>query len=256
MISSTCSLCRFWQSSIGKKIVVALTGAYLVIFLAGHLAGNMLIYQSSEDFNHYAEFLHTMLHGWGIWIFRITMLVALALHVIATIQLTAANRAARPNRYQQDATMVAPRSSRIMIWSGLTILVFFVFHILHYTVRVQNELKMLADFKQNWAMTIAGFQSLPVVLFYMVAMALLCSHLSHGVGSIFQTLGLRSRKTAAGIALFSRAYALVIFVGFISIPVSVYFFGMGEKEMNETRQKVKAAAHAGLTELPTENSQH
>jgi len=256
MSSSTCSLCHFWHSSIGKKIVVALTGAYLVIFLAGHLVGNMLIYQGSEDFNHYAEFLHSMLHGWGIWAFRITMLVALALHILATVQLTAANRAARPNRYQHDATMVAPRSSRIMVWSGLTILVFFVFHILHYTVRVQDELQLLADFKQNWAMTIAGFQNLPVVLFYILAIGLLCSHLSHGVGSIFQTLGLRSKKTAKGIALFSKAYALIIFVGFISIPISVYFFGLGEKEMEQTKAAVEAAHSAGLTELPNQDTKH
>ena len=251
MSSSTCSVCRFWQSSIGKKIVVAITGIYLVLFLAGHLAGNMLIYQSSDDFNHYAEFLHSMLHGWGIWMFRISMLVALLLHIIATIQLTADNRAARPSRYQHDATMVAPRSSRMMIWSGLTILMFFVFHILHYTVRVQDELKQLADYKQNWAMTIAGFQNFAVVLFYIVAIALLCSHLSHGVGSIFQTLGLRTKKTAKGITLFSKAYSVIIFVGFISIPVSVYFFGFGEKELNETRAKVEAAAKAGLLELPS-----
>ena len=256
MSSSTCSICHFWQSSIGKKIVVALTGAYLVFFLAGHLVGNMLIYQSSEAFNHYAEFLHTMLHGWGIWIFRIIMLVALVLHIIATIQLTAANRAARPSRYQRDATMVAPRSSRMMIWSGLTVLVFFVFHILHYTVRVQSDLQVLADFKQNWAMTIAGFQNLLVVLFYILAMALLCSHLSHGVGSIFQTLGLRTKKTAKGIQLFSKAYSLIIFVGFISIPISVYFFGLGKKEMEATKAKVEAAVQAGLTELPEQDNAH
>ncbi|MGB2351536.1 MAG: succinate dehydrogenase cytochrome b subunit [Akkermansiaceae bacterium] len=256
MSSSTCSLCRFWHSSIGKKIVVALTGAYLVFFLAGHLAGNMLIYQSSEAFNHYAEFLHGMLHGWGIWIFRLTMLAALALHIIATIQLTAANRAARPSRYQHDATMVAPHSSRLMIWSGLTVLVFFVFHILHYTVRVQEELQILADFKQNWAMTIAGFQNVFVVLFYILAMALLCSHLSHGVGSIFQTLGLRTKKTSKAIQFFSKAYSVVIFVGFISIPISVYFFGLGKKEMEETKAKVEAAVQAGLSELPDHSKAH
>lgn len=151
-----------------------------MVFLAGHLVGNLLIFQSSEAFNHYADFLHTMLHGWGIWLFRATMLVSLVLHIIATVQLTAANRVARPSRYQKDATMVASKSSRMMVWSGLTILVFFVFHILHYTVRVQADLKQLAEFHQNWAMTVAGFQSIPVVLFYVLAMGLLCSHLSHG----------------------------------------------------------------------------
>jgi succinate dehydrogenase / fumarate reductase cytochrome b subunit len=204
----------------------------------------MLIYQSSEDFNHYAEFLHGMLHGWGIWIFRVTMLIALALHIMATIKLTAANRAARPRRYQHDATMVAPHSSRIMIWSGLTILVFFVFHILHFTVRVQHELHQLADHKENWAMTIAGFQNIFVVAFYILAMALLCSHLSHGVGSIFQTLGLRTKKTAKAIRLFSNAYSLIIFLGFISIPISVYFFGYGKEEMEATKARVAAEAAA------------
>lgn len=256
MSLSTCAPCRFWHSSIGKKIVVALTGAFLVVFLAGHLVGNLLIFQSSEAFNHYADFLHTMLHGWGIWLFRATMLVSLVLHIIATIQLTASNRIARPARYQKDATMVASRSSRIMIWSGLTILVFFVFHILHYTVRVQADLKQLANFHQNWAMTVAGFQSIPVVLFYILAMGLLCSHLSHGVGSIFQTLGLRTKKTAFGIKIFSKLYAVVLFFGFISIPVSICFFGLGEQEMNDTIKKVEAAAEAGLTSLPTEKAGH
>ena len=197
MSSSTCSLCHFWQSSIGKKIVVALTGAYLVFFLAGHLVGNMLIYQSSEAFNHYAEFLHTMLHGWGIWIFRIVMLVALALHIIATIQLTAANRASRPSRYQHDATMVASRSSRMMIWSGLTVLVFFVFHILHYTVRVQSDLQAPRRLQAKLGNDYCRIPK-PASSFCSTfsAMALLCSHLSHGVGSIFQTLGLRTKKTA------------------------------------------------------------
>ena len=246
MSSSTCSLCHFWQSSIGKKIVVALTGAYLVFFLAGHLVGNMLIYQSSEAFNHYAEFLHTMLHGWGIWIFRIIMLVALALHIIATIQLTAANRASRPSRYQHDATMVASRSSRMMIWSGLTVLVFFVFHILHYTVRVQEDLQASSqNFKQNWAMTIAGFQNL---LRRSILHSLpwpCCAHiLSHGVASIFQTLGLRTKKTAPAVQLFSKAYSIIIFVGFISIPISVYFFGYGKKEMEATKAMVEAKADA------------
>ncbi len=249
MSQSTSSLCQFWHSSIGKKLVVALTGAFLVLFLAGHLVGNMLIYQGSEAFNHYADFLHTMLHGWGIWLFRATMLGALALHILTTVQLVAANRAARPARYEKDATMVAPRSSRIMIWSGLTILFFFIFHILHYTVRIQPDLKLLADFHQNWAMTVAGFQNPLVVIFYVIAMGLLCSHLSHGVGSIFQTLGLRTKKTRGAIKILSRAYALVLFIGFISIPISI-LFGLGNEEMVKTQKIVNTLKEKGYTELP------
>jgi succinate dehydrogenase / fumarate reductase cytochrome b subunit len=254
MSSSTClpcrAVCQFWQSSIGKKLVVALTGAFLVMFLGGHLVGNMLIFQGSVAFNHYADFLHTMLHGWGIWIFRIMMLGALGLHILATVQLWAANKAARPSRYEADDTMVASKSSRLMIWSGLTVLLFFIAHILHYTVRIEPELKQLADFHQNWAMTVAGFQNSLVVIFYVIAMGCLCSHISHGVGSIFQTLGLRTKKSAGLIDGLSKVYAIVLFVGFSAIPISICFFGLGKKEMEETIQKVEAAVKKGQTELP------
>ena len=137
-----------------------------------------------------------------------------------------------------------------MAYSGLTVLVFIIFHILHYTVRIDGELKTLADFGQNWAMTVAGFQKWYVVLFYVVSMGLLCSHLSHGVASIFQTLGLRTKKTADGIKRVSQAYALIIFFGFISIPISVCFFGLGEEEMENTLKKVKALQEEGHKELP------
>ncbi len=256
MSSSTLHPCRslvqFWNSSIGKKLVVALTGLFLVLFLAGHLIGNMLIFQGSESFNHYADFLHTMIHGWGIWLFRLTMVGALVVHIIATVQLTRANRAARPSRYEADATMVASKSSRTMIWSGLTILVFFVFHILHYTVRTSGDLALLADYHQNWAMTVKGFQNSLVVIFYVVAMGLLMSHVSHGMGSLFQTLGLRSKKTAGLISLISKGYAIVLFVGFSSIPVSICFFGLGKDEMKKTETNVKVLHEAGISikELP------
>lgn len=252
MSSNTCAICKFWQSSIGKKIVVAVTGLFLVLFLAGHLAGNMLIFQSSDAFNHYAHFLHTMIHGWGIWVFRIMMLGAVVLHVLATIQLTCANRAARPEGYKAEGTMVASRSSRMMIWSGITVLAFIIFHILHYTVRVDAGLANLADFHQNWAMTILGFQNIFAVIFYIIGMALLCSHLSHGVASIFQTLGLRSRKTQGLIATGSKIYALVIFIGFVSIPISIKFFGLGKEEMTKTIEAVKTLEEKGYTHLPEE----
>jgi succinate dehydrogenase / fumarate reductase cytochrome b subunit len=214
----------------------------------------MLIFQGSESFNHYADFLHTMLHGWGIWLFRLTMVGALVVHIIATVQLVAANRASRPSRYQHDATMVASKPSRTMIWSGLTILVFFVFHILHYTVRTDGDLKLLADYHQNWAMTILGFQNALVVIFYVIAMGLLMAHVSHGVGSIFQTLGFRSKKSAGLISIISKAYAIVLFVGFSAIPISVCFFGLGKDEAVKTQKAVRALSAAGISihDLPEE----
>lgn len=221
MSASSCSLCHFWNSSIGKKFVVAITGLILVGFLAGHLTGNLLMYVGAEAFNEYAEFLHHMLHGAGVWIARIVLLTSLVLHVVATIQLTVANRASREKRYERDDTVKASKASRIMIWSGLTILAFVIFHILHYTVRVDSELAALGDSGNAYQMVIVGFQSIPVSLFYIIAITLLCNHLSHGFSSIFQTLGLRTRKNEALIDGVAKAYTAFIWVGFVSIPVAI-----------------------------------
>ena len=230
MSKSTCSLCQLWHSSIGKKIIVAVTGIALVGFLAGHLAGNLLMYSGPEAFNEYAEFLHSMLHGAGVWIARIVLLTCLALHVTATIFLVKENREKKGQGYEKEQTNVASGSSRIMIWSGLTILFFIFFHILHYTVRVDSELAKAAstpDIYGNnnnaYEMVIIGFQSWYVTLFYIISVSLLCSHLSHGVASIFQTLGLRTRNNAKLIEHGAKAYTAIIWIGFISIPLAVFF---------------------------------
>jgi succinate dehydrogenase / fumarate reductase cytochrome b subunit len=197
----------------------------LVLFLAGHLAGNLLIYAGPDAFNEYAHFLHTFLHGMGVWIARIGLLVCLILHVWFTILLTKENKAARP-KYAHDATVQAPKSSRMMIWSGLTILAFIVYHLLHFTIRIDSNLAKMGE-TSPWHMVIEGFQNPLVVIFYVIAMTLLCSHLSHGVASIFQTLGLRSKKTAGPIKFISKAYAVIVYLGFISIPLAVLLFGFG-----------------------------
>lgn len=235
MNALTRSLTAYWSSSIGKKLVVALTGAFLVIFLAGHLAGNMLIFAGPDAFNEYAYLLHNMLHGAGVWVARIVLLGAFVLHIFATICLTRQNRAAR-KQYEHNATIQASRSSRMMILSGLTIIVFVVYHILHFTARIGNEYNnpelytYLLDGQEvhnAWKMVIDGFSVWYVALFYIIAMVLLASHLTHGIQSIFQTLGWRSKKSAGLIDLFAKGYTAVIFIGFISIPVAILVFGFG-----------------------------
>ncbi len=220
MNAITRCLDTYWSSSIGKKLVVALTGIVLVLFLAGHLTGNLLMFVGREAFNEYAEFLKGSLHGAGIWIARIGLLVMLVVHVVATISLARQNRAAR-QPYEYPATIQASKSSRIMIVSGLTILAFVIFHLLHFTVRVDAELAGLGA-TDPFAMVVVGFQNPLVVLFYIIAMTLLCSHLSHGVASIFQTLGLRSKNAQSAIKTFSLAYTLAIWAGFISIPLAIF----------------------------------
>ena len=225
MNASTCSACAIWNSSIGKKLLVAVTGLVLVLFLAGHLAGNLLIFVGEQAFNEYAEMLHTMLHGAGVWIARAVLLACLVIHVAATISLTRANRAASP-KYVHSQTIQASKSSLIMIWSGLTILAFVIFHLLHFTVRVDSGLAEIAKTNPH-QMVIVGFSNGLVVLFYAIAMSLLCSHLSHGVASMFQTLGLRSKKSAPLIKKLSQAYAFIIWAGFLSIPIAIYLFKFG-----------------------------
>ena len=169
------------------------------------------------------EFLHTAGHGALIWVARVGLLVVLVLHVWATILLTRENKAAR-QEYEYKATIQASKSSRIMIWSGLTVLAFIVFHILHFTVRTSSHLAEIAK-ESPYEMVIAGFSGgflqVLVVLFYVIAMTLLCSHISHGVASMFQTLGFRSKKAAGLIRRISLGYAAVIWVGFVSIPVAI-----------------------------------
>jgi len=225
MSSSSRSLCAFVKSSIGRKFIVALTGLGLVLFLAGHLSGNLLIFAGQEAFNDYAEFLHSFLHGAGVWVARIGLLICFVAHVWFTILLTKENKAAR-TEYAYEATVQAPKSSRIMIWSGLTILAFVIFHLLHYTVKVGSDFSSYKDElgrHDAYRMVVTGFSNWFVSIFYIISMSLLCSHLSHGVASIFQTLGLRSEKTALPITRLSQAYAVVIYVGFISIPLAVLF---------------------------------
>lgn len=225
----------YWSSSIGKKLIVALTGIVLVLFLAGHLIGNLVVFMGAEPFNEYAYFLHHMLHGAGIWLFRVVMLVMIAAHIVATIALTRQNRSAR-QAYENKSTIQASKSSRTMILSGLTILAFVIYHLLHFTARVGNEYDTLDRYKtvvdgkeahNAWLMVIDGFSWWPATLFYVIAMTLLCSHLMHGVGSIFQTLGLRSKRSAGLIKQLSIGYSVFIWIGFISIPVAILVFGFG-----------------------------
>lgn len=225
MNALTRSAAAYWNSSIGKKLVVAVTGLAMVLFLAAHLTGNLLMYAGKEAFDEYAKFLHEAGHGSLIWVARVGLLVVVVLHVWATILLTRENRAAR-QQYEFQATIQASKSSRIMVWSGLTVLAFIVFHILHFTVRTNSHLAAIAK-ESPYEMVIAGFSGgflqVLVVLFYVTALTLLCSHISHGVASMFQTLGFRSKKSAGLIRSISLGYAVVIWVGFVSIPVAILF---------------------------------
>ncbi len=224
MNSALASAAAFYRSSIGKKIVVALTGLALVGFLFGHLAGNLKIYGGPEKLNAYAAWLHSM--PAILWAARIGLLVCFVGHIATTILLVQQNKAARGERYAHPATIQASGASRTMVWSGVIILAFVIYHLMHFTLRIGNDYGSYVDAKGRhdaFKMVVDGFSCEPVSAFYIIAMALLCWHLSHGFASIFQTLGLRTERNWPAIQGAGWAVAAILFVGNISIPLAVLF---------------------------------
>ncbi|MFZ4767629.1 MAG: succinate dehydrogenase cytochrome b subunit [Roseimicrobium sp.] len=224
-LSQTASLTL--RSSIGKKLLVALTGAVLVVFVLGHMIGNLLIFVGRDAINEYGHFLQTAGHGMGVWVARIGLLIAVVVHVVLTVKLTRENRSARSERYGYGATIKATKSSRTMIFSGLTLLAFIIYHLMHFTLRVNNDYATYTTSLHGetvhdvYRMVIAGFSWWPASAFYLIAMALLCSHLSHGVSSMFQTLGLATARTWPLFQTLGRLYAGLIFIGNAAIVLAV-----------------------------------
>ena len=221
------------KSTILKKGIVAITGIFLLGFLFAHLTGNLLFFLGADAINTYAYFLEHSLHGIGIWLARLFLIISFFLHILFTIQLTNENKKSRGLNYVKKATIQASVSSRIMIISGITILLFVIYHIMHFTLHafeapptfVNSEGKIQDNVFQ---MIVRGFSSFPITLFYIISVSFLCSHLSHGIASIFQTLGIRSKKNAKAIDLFAIFYTAFIWVGFLSIPISIFFFNCGK----------------------------
>lgn len=221
------SLIRFYDSSIGKKLIVAVTGAGMMAFLVGHLLGNLLIFRGPAAINAYAKGLHDL--GPLLLVARAGLLVMVVLHIVATIQLARINRAARPQKYAVPATRKASKASRTMVLSGLTILFFLLYHLAHFTWALGNDYRN-PSFARYWVepgihnvynMMIDGFSVWYVSAFYIIAMFLLCSHLSHGFSSVFQTIGWATPRTRKPIGAAGHIFAWGLFLGNISIPLAI-----------------------------------
>lgn len=214
----------FYRSSIGKKIIVAVTGVILIAFIVGHLIGNLQIFFGPEYINSYAEKLRAL--GVFLWVIRVFLLIAVVLHIWFTISLALDNRRARPVAYEKKSHVKATFASRSMALSGLLLLAFVIYHIAHFTVRVTDPRFALlkADPLNRYdvfSMMVYGFQNVFVSGFYIVAMFLLALHLSHGTSSFFQSLGLNDKKLAPRLARLGRIFAWAIFAGYVSIPIAV-----------------------------------
>lgn len=213
----------FFKSSIGKKYIVAVTGFLLFGFVVAHMLGNLQIFLGQEALNSYAEHLKEL--PALLWPARILLLAALIAHVGVAITLARQNRAARPIGYAYQNTVKASYASRTMVASGLIIFLFVIYHLLHFTFCVAHPDycgRLDPKGRQDvYSMVVLSFQNIGISGVYILAMAALCNHLSHGLASMFQSTGLRSRATDAAIKKFAATFSLLIFIGNSAIPVSV-----------------------------------
>jgi succinate dehydrogenase / fumarate reductase cytochrome b subunit len=208
----------FWQTTVGKKAVMAVTGIILFGFVITHLIGNLQIFLPPEKINNYAAALRTIpLILWGA---RVTLLISVCLHIWASVQLWHMQRDARPIDYVKKANLHSTYASRTMMWSGPIVLVFIIFHLLHFTFGVVHPGGAF-DEHNVYNNVVTGFQVWPVSLFYIIAMIMLCFHLYHGLWSMFQTLGFSHPVYTPWLKRFARVIAILIAVGNISIPVAV-----------------------------------
>jgi succinate dehydrogenase / fumarate reductase cytochrome b subunit len=208
----------FWGSTNGKKAVMAVTGAILFGFIIGHLAGNLQIFEGREKLNAYGRFLHSI--GELLWPVRIVLIVSVILHITATVQLALLKKQARPVGYSRREAIASSYASRTMYWSGPIVLAFVIFHLLQFTAGyIHPESQFIeGDVYHN---VVAGFQVWWVSVWYIFSVSLLGLHLSHGISSMFQSLGFNHPKHTPVLKSAAVAIAVVIVLGYISIPICV-----------------------------------
>lgn len=213
----------FYRSSVGKKAVMAVTGILLFGFILGHMLGNMKLYLGAEALNHYAEWLRALGSpflpaGVGLWIARLVLLGALAIHVHAAVVLTLLNRKARPVGYRRRETLTADYAARTMIWGGVMILLFVIYHLLHLTTGDVHPSFVHGDVYGN---VVSGFQQWPAAMAYILANLALGFHLFHGLWSLFQSLGWNSPGLNPARRTFAIGFATIITAGNLSFPIAV-----------------------------------
>jgi succinate dehydrogenase / fumarate reductase cytochrome b subunit len=209
----------FWQSTNGKKVVMTLTGIMMFLFVISHLLGNLLVFAGRAQINEYAQFLH--FDGTLLWLVRSILIVALVLHVVATVQLALRNKKARPIGYSRRDAINSSYAARTMYWSGPIVLAFIIFHLLQFTAGyIHPEATFIAGDVYHNLMT--GFRVWWVSAWYVFAICLLGLHLRHGLWSMLQSIGLahslRKERAFKRVAL---GISILIVGGYISIPISI-----------------------------------
>ena len=213
----------FYRTTIGKKVVMAVTGLILVGFIIAHMLGNLKAFDSPEHLNEYGTFLREVGYPLlgpeqALWMVRIVLLASIILHITAATQLTILDRQSRPERYVQFRPVQQSYASRTMRWGGIIILLFIIYHILHFTTGQAHP-----DFREGdvYHNLVVGFQNPLVVLFYIVAVGALMFHMYHGIWSMFQTLGINNVRWNRLLRTLSAVISIGVFIGFISVPIAV-----------------------------------
>jgi succinate dehydrogenase / fumarate reductase, cytochrome b subunit len=229
-----------FQTTVGAKFVVGLTGILLTGFVIGHLAGNLKIFAGRDAINSYAQWLKSL--GGLLWVARFALLITFGLHIGFALWLKKRSVAARPVRYSYEDTVQASIASRTMVLTGLVILAYVLFHLAHFTFgwvkgatlpdgRTVNYLALVERYDPSNAtlerhdvynMMIAGFRNPVVSSLYLVAMFFLIVHLSHGIGSVFQTFGVNNPRSQPMISMMAWVVALGLGLANAFIVVAVW----------------------------------
>lgn len=218
----------FYRSSIGKKAVMAVTGVFLFGWILAHMLGNLKVYLGPEHYNAYARFLITMgapllPNKTLLWIVRVLLIIAVVLHIDSATRLTLMNKAARPVGYQQRRYPAATYAARTMRWGGVIILLFVIYHLLHFTFGTVHPNFIEHDVYHNF---VTGFRVPWVSAVYIIANLALGLHLYHGLWSMFNSLGFNHPKLEPWKRVFATAFALVITLGNVSFPIAVLMGGV------------------------------
>ncbi|UOY03851.1 succinate dehydrogenase cytochrome b subunit [Blastococcus sp. PRF04-17] len=211
-------------SSVFKKIIMAVSGLILVLYLIAHMIGNLKAFSGRDEFNHYSEWLRTIgnpaLPGaTALWIIRIVLLVAVAAHIWAAVSLWRQAKRARPQGYVTKKAVAQSYASRTMRWGGVIIAAFVIWHLLDLTWGTVNSQGDASPYDR----LVASFSNPVSTAFYAIAVILVGMHLRHGIWSATQTLGQSNRRRERTVNYAATAIATVLTLGFLLVPFSVLF---------------------------------
>lgn len=224
---------EIWRSNIFQKWLMAITGILLVGFLLGHLSGNLLVFLGKEDINAYAHGLRTMGHGMVIWIVRLGLLSMFVLHVSSAITLARRNRAARPQSYAKVTPRKSTMASRSMVYSGLLLLTYVVYHLAHFTWGAVHTANYAGQPGWDYAlldgtvvpdvyrMVVASFQVPLIAVLYILSMIMVGLHLNHAIASAFQTMGVTNQRVVPAIRRIGPLLSFIVAAGFSAVPLAI-----------------------------------